>query len=249
MLDPYLRCEQNGFRQKRGTLAQILAIRRIVEESQTHHVDLVAVFVDFRKAFDSVSRKCIPKVLKAYNVPEKLVNAVCALYKDTTASVLTSDGPTDDFSTTSGVLQGDTLAPFLFILVLDWVLRISLPDDSLGLLLEKRRSSRYLEKRLSLLAYADDLVLLSSNQSDAQTMLTNLARVATKVGLSINTEKTEVLSIPKNDNTRIVCRNHKDELRTLKNCDSFKYLRGLIPNGTDDVQQRLVHLHGALSTV
>ena len=58
-----------------------------------------------------------------YGVPEKLIDSVCDMYQDTRAFVNTQHGPTDMFETTSGVLQGDTLAPFLFILVLDYVLR------------------------------------------------------------------------------------------------------------------------------
>ena len=39
---------------------------------------------------------------------------------------------TDDFDVNTGVLQGDTLAPFLFIIVVDYVLRHAMGDESLG---------------------------------------------------------------------------------------------------------------------
>ena len=81
-----------------------------------------------------------------------------SLYLDTQAAVVTPDGPSDTFST-SGVLQGDTLAAFLFIMLLDWVLRTGLPTENEdGFLLYRRTSSRHPERRLALLAYADDLV-------------------------------------------------------------------------------------------
>jgi hypothetical protein len=53
----------------------------------------------------------------------------------------------------------ETLAPFLFVLVLDCVLRTELPSSDDGFLLCSRTSSRHPEKRLAVLAYADDLVL------------------------------------------------------------------------------------------
>ena len=53
VLDPFLRREQNGFRPSRGTVTQILALRRILEEARIHQSTVVCVFVDFRKAFDS----------------------------------------------------------------------------------------------------------------------------------------------------------------------------------------------------
>jgi hypothetical protein len=163
--------------------------------ARIHSVSLVCVFVDFRKAFDTVSRIAIPKILSAYNVPQQLINAVMALYDDTRAAVITPDGLSDEFPTTSGVLQGDTLAPFLFILTLDWVLRTGLPsEDKDGFLLLRRTSRRHPEKRLALLGYADDLALLSSTQEGAQRLLDSLAAAAASVGLRLNATKTEVLT-------------------------------------------------------
>ena len=113
VLDPFLRREQNGFRPHRGTATQILALRRVIEEARTRQATLICVFVDFRKAFDSVSRAALALVLRAYHVPQRLVSAVMALYQNTQAAVVTPDGLSDLFSTTSGVLQGYTLAHFL----------------------------------------------------------------------------------------------------------------------------------------
>jgi hypothetical protein len=56
VLDPFLRYEQNGFRPHRGTVAQILALRRVIEEARTRQSNLIIVFIDFLKAFDSVAR-------------------------------------------------------------------------------------------------------------------------------------------------------------------------------------------------
>uniref|UniRef100_A0A1I8G0L1 VHS domain-containing protein n=1 Tax=Macrostomum lignano TaxID=282301 RepID=A0A1I8G0L1_9PLAT len=92
VLDPYLRPEQNGFRPHRGTVAQILALRRIIEEARTRQLDLIVVFIDFMKAFDSVARAALPHVLRAYHVPEQLISAIMALYCATRAAVMTPDG-------------------------------------------------------------------------------------------------------------------------------------------------------------
>jgi hypothetical protein len=98
VLDPFLRCEQNGFRPARGTVTQILALRCIIEEACIHQSSLVVVFVDFRKAFNSVSRGALPLVLRAYNVPQQLVSAIMAMYQDTTAAVQTLDELSDPVS-------------------------------------------------------------------------------------------------------------------------------------------------------
>ena len=57
-------------------------------------------------------------MLRAYHVPEQLISAIMALYCAMRAAVMTPDGLSDPFETSSGVLQGDTLAPFLFVLML-----------------------------------------------------------------------------------------------------------------------------------
>ena len=238
VLDPHLRYEQNGFRSHRGTTTQILALRRILEEARLHKVTLICVFVDFRKAFDSISRDALAGVLRAYHVPPKLVKAIMALYAETQAVVLTPDGPTDPFTTTSGVLQGDTLAPFLFVVLLDWVIRFAFPSDSDGFLVRRRNGSRHPEKRLSVLAYADDLVLLSSSAEGAQRLLTSLEETAAKVGLRINTNKSEVLTIPSDLRATLFCCDPDGLLSELPRCNSFRYLGGLVPSVEADLKRR-----------
>ena len=83
-------------------------------------------FMDFRKAFDSISRQAIFDILPLYGIPKPIVEAIKSLYINTEATVITPDGETEFFEITAGVLQGDTLAPFIFVIVLDYILRLSL---------------------------------------------------------------------------------------------------------------------------
>ena len=62
------------------------------------------------------------KILQAYDIPERLVHARETMYQNTKARILTPDGETEQFDITTGVMQGDTLAPFSFIIVLDYAL-------------------------------------------------------------------------------------------------------------------------------
>jgi hypothetical protein len=55
-VEPVLRNNQNGFRSGRSTLSQILTLRRIIEECKFCNLDVVLIFIDFRKAFDSINR-------------------------------------------------------------------------------------------------------------------------------------------------------------------------------------------------
>jgi hypothetical protein len=238
VLDPFLRCEQNGFRPHRGTVTQILALRRVIEEARVHQSSLVVVFVDFRKAFDSVARGALPLVLRAYNVPQQLVSAIMAMHQNTTAAVMTPDGPSDLFSTSSGVLQGDTLAPFLFVLVLDWVLRTGLPTSGDGFVLCRRMSRRHPEKRLCVLGYADDLALLSSSATGAQRLFDGLVEAAARVGLVVNAQKTEVFTVPHDLPAEITCCDAAGRETLLPRCQRFVYLGGLVPQVSEDLARR-----------
>ena len=118
-LDPHLKPNQNGFTPKRSTTAHILALRRIIEGVKSNNLKAIILFIDFKKAFDSIRRGKMMKILRAYGIPEQLVKAITLLYEDTNAKVLTPDGETDMFDIIAGVLQGYTLAPSLIAIVID----------------------------------------------------------------------------------------------------------------------------------
>ena len=80
-------------------------------------------------------------------------------YIGTSAVVATTSGNTENFSTTSGVLQADTLAPFLFITLLDYVLRETLVDNIDGFTIIPCRSSCYPAVRIGAIVYADDIAI------------------------------------------------------------------------------------------
>ena len=134
----------------RSTLSQILCLRRIIEESQLCNLDLTLVFVDFAKAFDSVDRTKMFEILKLYGIPDKMIAAIRVLYKNTSSTILAPDGETPFFSIQAGILQGDPLAPFLFIIVVDYVLRMSVDTiNDKSYQLAPKRSSRYPAKCLT----------------------------------------------------------------------------------------------------
>ncbi|KAL5263087.1 hypothetical protein ACHWQZ_G008482 [Mnemiopsis leidyi] len=112
-VDPLLRPNQNGFRKGRSTLPQILALRRIIEECRIGKKSAAIVFVDFSKAFDSINRDALFHILSLYGIPAPIIKAIRLLYDSAKSRVQTSDGLTEFFETLMGVLQGDTLAPFL----------------------------------------------------------------------------------------------------------------------------------------
>ena len=78
------------------------------------------------KAFDSIHRGKMEQILQAYGVPKETITVIMILYRNTKVKVHSTDGDTEYLDIVARVLQGDTLAPYLFIICLDYVLRISI---------------------------------------------------------------------------------------------------------------------------
>ena len=98
-LDKRLRDEQAGFRQDRSC-TDYIATMRIITEWQA---PLYAVFVDFQKAFDSVDRDVIWKLMHHYGFQMKFVIIILQLYKDATCQVIPEGKLTEPFNKQTSV--------------------------------------------------------------------------------------------------------------------------------------------------
>ena len=88
-----------------------------------------------------------------------------------------------------------TLAPFLFIITLDYVLREAMQQKELGVEMKRREGSRRPAEYLTDLDFADDIALVSHTLANAQVLLQHLEAAAATVGLFINRAKTKALVI------------------------------------------------------
>ena len=255
VLDPKLRHNQNGSRVLRSTAQQVLALRRIIEEvSSVKDKKLLMVFIDFSKAYDSIDWNYIESILLSYSVPAEIVNAIMSVYYGAQASVKVDGVIADPIDLGVGVLQGDTLAPFLFVIVLDWILRNAIPDENLGLNVSGRcegdgirKSSRNYPSRISHLTdlcYVDDIALLADNACNANSMLASLSVWALKVGLKINISKTEYVLVGFSKDESV---NINVDGFILKEVPDFKYLGSWIMSSEADFIARKDKAWGAMS--
>ena len=138
-IDNILRKSQNGFLRNRSTTSQILTIRRILKGIKAKNLLATLQFVDFTKAFDSIHRGKMEQILLAYGLPKETVVAKTILYRNTKVKVRSPDG-----DIVAGVGQGERLAPYLFIICVDYMLRTSIDKIRVnGFALTKKRSRRY----------------------------------------------------------------------------------------------------------
>ena len=138
--------------------------------------------------------------------------------------VRSPDGHTEYFDIVAGVLQGDTLAPYLFII------------DKIrenGFELTKKRSRRYPAKTITDTDYADDIARLANTPNQAKTLLHSLERAAAGIGLRVNAHKTEYM-----------CFNQAGHIFTLdgtslKLVDKFTYLGSSVSSTEKDIDTQL----------
>ena len=130
------------------------------------------------------------QILLANGLPKETVAATMTLYRNTKVKVRSPDEDTDYFDIVSGLLQGDTLSPFLFIICLDYVLKTSIDKmKDYGFKLAKERSRRYPAQTITDADNADDMALLANTPAQAETLLHSLEQAAAGMGLHVNTKR------------------------------------------------------------
>ena len=233
VLENILRDNQNGFREKRSTTAQIFTLRRIIEGVKQKQLLAVIIFADFSKALDSIDPSKMEQILKAYGIPNEIIKAIMIMYKNTQAFVRSPDGDTEFFNIIARLLQGDTLAPYLFIIVLDYVLRNLDQNKTLGFTLRKQLSRRYPAEMLTDADFDNVLVILSDKIRNAEKLLKILETAVASVGLYMNTTKTKLIAV--NTEGIITAQNGCD----LKQVKDFNYLDSKVISSENDIQMRI----------
>ena len=83
------------------------------------NLKVTLLFIDFSKAFDSIHGGKMEQILLVYGLLKETAPIIMMLYKNMKVKVYSPDGDTAFFDIVASVLQGDTLAPYLFIICLD----------------------------------------------------------------------------------------------------------------------------------
>ena len=136
---------------------------------------------------------------------KETVAAIMMLYKNTKVKVCPPDGNTDFFDIVTGVLQRDTLAPYLFIICLDYVLRTSIDlTKENGFRLTNERSRKYPAQTIADTDYTNDIAFLANTPARAKFLLHSLERSTGGIGLHVNADKAE-----------FICFNHRGDIYTL----------------------------------
>ena len=132
-VDTKLRDQQAGFRQNRSCADQIASLRITVEQSLEWNSPLFINFIDYEKAFDSVDRETMWKLLRHYGVPEKIISLIRCTFQDMSCKIAHAGQLSKSFEVKTGVRQGCLLSLFLFLLVIDWIMKTTTTGRNNGI--------------------------------------------------------------------------------------------------------------------
>ncbi|BHF76078.1 hypothetical protein SprV_0501917600 [Sparganum proliferum] len=204
-LQPESQC---GFRRHRGTTDMIFAARQLQEKCQEMRTHLYSTFVDLTKAFDTVNREGLWKIVRKFGCPERFIEMVRQLHDGMMARVTDNGAVSEAFAVTNGVKQGCVLAPTLFSLMFSAMLMDAYRDERPGIriayrtdghLLNQRRmhfQSRVSTTTVHELLFADDCALNTTSEEEMQRSMDLFSAACENFGLVINTQKTVVMHQP-----------------------------------------------------
>ena len=138
----------------RATRDQIANILWIIEKSRQFQKNIYFCFIDYAKAFDYMDHNKLWKILKEMGIPDHLTFLLRNLYAGQEATVRTEHGTTDWFQIGKGVRQGCILAPCLFKLYAEYIMR----KDGLE---ETKAEIKIAGRNINDLRYADDTTLMA----------------------------------------------------------------------------------------
>ena len=176
--------DQTGYVKGRYIGQNIRLIQDIMKITSLENIPGMAIFIDFKKAFDSVDWEFLAKVLETFNFGPQIRNWIRTFYTDISSCVINNGHASEFFSLQRGVRQGCPLSGILFALCAE-ILANAVSNN------KNIRGIQIHNKEYILSQYADDTTAFVSDASSAQNLFETLRAFQDVSGLEINKTKTE----------------------------------------------------------
>ncbi len=174
---------QHGFIKNRSTLTQHLTLLNELTINYEKSVTTTIVYLDFQKAFDSVSHRKLIHILQHIKVHPSLILWIKDFISNRTQKTCVDGCFSDPCDVISGVPQGSVLGPLLFSLYLEELIRSLQTFPS-----------------ISIYAFADDLKLLGTDQVELQNALNVVEKWSGEWQMKIQPLKSEQITFSRNKN-------------------------------------------------
>ena len=185
----------------------IFMVRQLAEKAIEHQTKQFLIFVDLRKAYDSVPREALWAALGKLGVPDVLIDVVRSFHTNMMARVRVDGELLEEIGVNNGLHQGCTMAPTLFnlyacVVAERWLERVQNEEDVGTRLLYKldqhlfRKNTRNAcEVLVSKGEFADDVVLLASTRQAAEAAIRTYMEVTQSFGLTVSIQKTKFMVV------------------------------------------------------
>ena len=107
----------------RSTIDHTFCIRQILEKKWEYNEEVYQLFIDFKKAYDSVRREVLHKILIEFCISRKLLRLIKLSLAETYSRVRVGRSMSDRSPIRNGLNQGDALSPMLFNFALEYAIR------------------------------------------------------------------------------------------------------------------------------
>ena len=185
--------EQRGCRRGvRGCKDHLMINKAILEDAHLSQKNLSMAWIDYQKAFDSVSHEWLLKVLDIYKCPP-MIKAFLNTAMPTWKVIMTARGTNESLTTEPihikrGIFQGDSLSPLLFCLAI----------NPISLILHKYKVKGYKLKDsfwINHLLYMDDLKIYANNRNNLGVLLDSIEIFTKDIGMTFGLDKCNTIHI------------------------------------------------------
>ncbi len=223
----FMSSSQKSARPNEGCYEHTYILQSLVLDAKHHQKNLFLAWLDLRNAFGSIPHDVITITLSHLGVPDSVVNLVKNVYTNASTEVRTPTGTTPSIHINAGVKQGCPLSPILFNLCIEIILRVvSTRGHQIG-------PTKHFNGEISVLAYADDLVIVAKTKEKLQQLLDITSSSADLIGLEFRQDKCASLSMtyskkyPSNIELNQFCVQTK-EIPSLTEHKHYQYLLPIV---------------------